>query len=82
MKSPNDENKPTQPPNSRLPSAGAVTIKTMFYTEGNPAALIVKTIGGKRTKELMAFDTAELALAWCRKHGSNLYYTAITLANQ
>jgi hypothetical protein len=72
MNTPNDENKPPAMP---------VTIKTMFYTEGNPAGLLVENRGGRRSKKLMPFDTAEAVLACCRKHGSNLYYTAINITH-
>lgn len=58
-----------------------VQTKTMFYTEGNPAALLVTTLAGRRRKESMTFPTAEAALAWCREHGSNLFYTAVNLAH-
>lgn len=64
-------------------NAGRVPVqtKTMFYTEGNPAALLVTNLAGRRSKKTMAFPTAELALAWCRSHGSNLFYTATNIAH-
>ena len=47
---------------------------TMFYTEGNPIALVVENRKGNRIEKELTLDTAEAALAWCKKHGAMLVY--------
>lgn len=54
----------------------------MFYTEGNPAALLVITKAGKPSESTMDFPKAEAALEWCRQHGANLYYMSVNLSHQ
>ena len=56
--------------------------KIMFYTEGNPAALLVITKAGKPSESTMDFPKAEAALEWCRQHGANLYYMSVNLSHQ
>jgi hypothetical protein len=56
-----------------------VQIKTMFFTEGNPTALLVTTIGRRRNKDSLVFHDAHEALSWCQSNGSNLFYTATNI---
>jgi len=62
----------------------AITVpsKTMFYTEGNPAATLVINKGGNRTQSVMDFPSAEAAVGWCRQHGANLFYMAVNISSQ
>jgi hypothetical protein len=53
--------------------------KTMFYTEGNPAAVLVTDTAGRMKKANMEFATAEAALGWCRQNGANLFYMPVNL---
>jgi hypothetical protein len=48
--------------------------KTMFYSEGNPAATLVTNRAGRRSVKSFEFPQAEAALAWCRAHGAMLIY--------
>jgi hypothetical protein len=59
------------------PNCGAK--KTIFCSEGNPICLLVTNKGGIRQSDKLRFPTAELALAWCRQNGSNLFYTPLRL---
>ena len=51
--------------------------KTMFYNEGNPAAVLVIRTGRTMKQSTMDFPSAEAALGWCRAHGSALYYMPV-----
>ncbi len=53
--------------------------KIMFYTEGNPAAILVSNKFGRRTSKAMQFTTADRALAWCRKNLTVLVYLSVNL---
>lgn len=53
--------------------------KTMFYTEGNPAAMLVTNRSGRQTVKVMKFATAEAVLAWCRSNGSMMVYCPVSL---
>jgi hypothetical protein len=72
MKKPNAENI-----EARVP----IQIKTMFYTEGNPAGLLVENRAGKHTERLMPFKNAHAALSWCQSKGCSLFYTATNIVN-
>jgi len=48
--------------------------KIMFYTEGNPLALLMTSKAGRRNVGNMRMPTAEAALAWCRKNMFMLVY--------
>lgn len=52
----------------------------MFYSEGNPAAMLVTNRAGRRKCTAMDFPTAEAALGWCRKHLAVLVYMPVNLA--
>jgi len=68
-------------PNSGFnPAQFAGQTKTMFYNEGNPAALLVTNKAGKRVQSVMEFPKAEAALAWCRRYGAMLVYCPLDLA--
>jgi len=54
--------------------------KIMFYSEGNPAAMLVTNRAGRRKSSTMTFATAEAALAWCRKHLAVMVYLPMNLA--
>lgn len=54
--------------------------KIMFYSEGNPAAMLVTNRAGRRKCTAMDFPTAEAALGWCRKHLAVLVYMPVNLA--
>ena len=71
-----------QPPDNYQPSPGtnAVQVKTMFYNEGNPSALLILNRSGRRLKRAMKFATAEAALGWCRRHATVLVYLPVNLA--
>lgn len=53
--------------------------KTMFYNEGNLAALLVVNRRGKRVESTMDFPKAEAALDWCRRKGAILVYLPVRL---
>jgi hypothetical protein len=53
--------------------------KTMFIVEGNKTAILVKRIGARRNESTMPFETPELALTWCRSHGSQFVYFPFSL---
>jgi hypothetical protein len=53
--------------------------KTMFYTEGNPAAMLVTNTAGRYSKRAMTFPTAEAALGWCRSNAATLVYFSVDL---
>lgn len=55
--------------------------KTMFYSEGNPEALLVTETAGKHSQQPMTFVTAEAALVWCRQNCSNLFYMPVNLSH-
>ena len=38
---------------------------TMFYTEGNPSAVLVTNQGDRLTRRHSRFKSAQAALAWC-----------------
>lgn len=46
----------------------------MFYTEGDPAAILVTNRKGRRREQAIRMDTAEAALAYCRAHAAALLY--------
>jgi len=48
--------------------------KILFVSEGNPAAVLLNNLSGKRTSKPMEFAQAEAALAWCRAHGTMMVY--------
>jgi len=54
--------------------------KIMFYTEGNPAALLLENKAGQRATSGMNFPTAEAALGWCRQSGVMLVYCPVNLS--
>jgi hypothetical protein len=54
--------------------------KTMFYNEGNPAAMLVTNKAGRRRVSTMDFPAAETALAWCRHHSTTFVYCPVDLA--
>ena len=54
--------------------------KTMFYNEGNPAALLVTNKAGRRVQNTMPFPKAEAALDWCRQHSCVFVYLPVDLA--
>jgi hypothetical protein len=58
-----------------------VSTKTMFYTEGNPAALLVVNNAGRRSERMMGFPVAEAALTWCRQNGAMLVYMPVNIVN-
>ena len=53
--------------------------KIMFYSEGNPAAMLVTNRAGRRKSSTMTFATAEAALAWCRHSGAMMVYCPVAL---
>lgn len=53
---------------------------TMFYTEGNPVALVVSNVEGKRTDRKVPIANGEAALDWCRQHGSVMVYLPFDMA--
>ncbi|MEI8288817.1 MAG: hypothetical protein WCH99_05045 [Verrucomicrobiota bacterium] len=61
-----------------LPAPAGQT-KTMFYNEGNPAAVLVTSTAGRMKQSMMEFPNAEAALGWCRRNGSALYYMPFNL---
>jgi hypothetical protein len=64
----------SQPPEGFNPAPFAGQTKTMFYNEGNSAALLVTNRRGRRIHSSREFARAEAALAWCRAHGVMLVY--------
>jgi len=60
---------------------GPVGVNTMFYCEGNPAAILVTNRTGRRRQAMMQFPTAELALEWCRRHSTTFVYSPVNLNN-
>ena len=54
--------------------------KTMFYNEGNPAALLVTNKAGRHVPSMMNFLKAEAALDWCRQHACAFVYLPVDLA--
>jgi hypothetical protein len=46
----------------------------MFYNEGNPVAVVVTNVAGRRRSSPMEFASAEAALGWCRTNGTMLVY--------
>ena len=72
----------SQPRDNKKPGrTNTVQAKTMFYTEGNPFAALVKNLGGRHDSTMMNFKTAEGALAWCRQNGAMLVYMPVNLAH-
>jgi len=57
----------------------AVHAKTIFYTEGNPIALLVTNRAGRRKASTQPFASAEAALAWCRGNAAILVYCPVAL---
>lgn len=62
----------------KLPDFSGQT-KTMFYNDGNPAALVVTNRRGRRIESTMVFPKAEAALDWCRQNESVLVYFPVRL---
>lgn len=48
--------------------------KILFVTEGNPIALLLTHLAGRRRSSPMKFPRAEAALAWCRRKGVMMLY--------
>lgn len=69
---------PTPQSGFNLPASAGQT-KTMFYNEGNPAAMLVINRAGRRSVKTMSFPKAEGALAWCRHNGATLVYCPVAL---
>lgn len=51
------------------------TGKTLFFTEGEQAALLVLRMGHVFRKRPIAVDSPAGALAWCLDHGAGLVFT-------
>lgn len=51
------------------------TGKTLFFTEGDQAALLVLRMGPVFRKRAVAVDSPAGALAWCLDHGAGLVFT-------
>jgi hypothetical protein len=54
--------------------------KTMFFMEGNPAAILITNNGGLLLESMMEFSQAETALDWCCKNVCTLVYTPASLS--
>lgn len=67
------------PANQNRPGRPGQT-KTMFFTEGNPAAALVTDAPSGMRQQKMRFETPEAALAWCRKNRANFYYMPVNVA--
>jgi hypothetical protein len=70
----------SEPPDGFNPPVFSGQTKTMFYNEGNPAALLIINKAGKRVQSTMDFPKAEAALNWCRQHACTLVYMPVDLA--
>lgn len=46
----------------------------MFYTHGNPAAILVTTTGTKHRETHKRFPDPHAALAWCIQHRAQFIY--------
>ena len=66
-----------------MPSASRQTglIKTMYYNEGNPVALLVVNKAGRRTETHKTFPRAEGAMAWCRDNATILIYMPVNITH-
>lgn len=71
-----------KPRKNKITGALLVQTKTMFYTEGNPVAVLHTSKAGRDSQSVMEFPSGEAALAWCRQHGANLFYMAVNIVNQ
>ena len=69
----------TKPHEGFMPPGLPGQTKTMFYTEGNPAAALVVNRAGRRSVKTMTFLQAEGALAWCRQNATVLVYCPVNL---
>ena len=49
-------------------------LKILFFSQGNPVAVLVTNRAGRRVTRSKKFGQAESALAWCRDHGAMLVY--------
>jgi hypothetical protein len=57
-----------------LPPLGVGQAGILFFTEGNPVAVLVIRKAGRRSTRTVRFDQAETALAWCRGQGAVMVY--------
>ncbi len=64
----------SQTPGKGFPSAHRGQTQTLFYTEGNPAAMLVTDRAGQMSKKEMTLATSEAALAWCKQRRVNFYW--------
>ena len=53
--------------------------KILFCNEGNPVAMLLTNIAGKRQTTTKRFPRAEAALAWCRNSGVLMVYCPVAL---
>ena len=48
--------------------------QTLFYVEGKPTAILVKSLHGRRRERVLKLATAQAALAWCQARRAMLVY--------
>ena len=53
--------------------------KVMFYTEGNPIALLVSRKAGRQAAGAKPVKSALAALTWCKANGVVLIYLPVPL---
>lgn len=51
--------------------------RTVFYVDGERTALLVSRAGRGHRERLLKIETAEAALAWCKRHAAGLVYCPV-----
>jgi hypothetical protein len=61
------------PHHGELPFSGS-RFQTVFFTEGNQAAILVTEMNGTMQQEPLEITTAEAALAWAKANQAGMVY--------